>query len=132
MKRWVTSASRFFWPVLLAVVPAAAAALAAEHREPGYALNSAWVYRLQVALAFFVGTYLLIVTLWLAYQGRSFGKVGVPGGPELDVPDPDLEQAAEGFGEFVDDAKERLDRHDDSLEDLDDRVRRLEGGPEDH
>lgn len=48
------------------------------------------------------------------------------------MPDPDLEQAAEGFGEFVDEAKERLDRHDDSLEDLDDRVRRLEGGPEDH
>lgn len=128
----MSRANRFFWPVLLALAPAAAAALGAERREPGYALNSVWVYRLQVALAFFVGTYLLIVTLWLAYQGRSFGKVGVPGGPELDVPDPDLERAAEGFDEFVDEAKGRLDRHDDSLEDLDDRVRRLEGGEGDH
>jgi hypothetical protein len=113
------------------LLPAAIAAASAEGREPGYALNSLWVYRLQVGVAFFVGVYLVVITLWLAYQGRSFGKIGVPGGPELDVPDPNLEQAAEGFDEFVEDATTRLGHHDDSLEDLDDRLRRLERREED-
>ena len=109
------------------MLPAGVAAISADAREPGYALDSLWVYRLQVGLAFFVGTYLLVIALWLAYQGRSFGRISIPGGPEMDLPDPNLEAAADGFDEFEDDVRQRLDRHDDSLDDLDDRLAAVEG-----
>jgi hypothetical protein len=116
----------FFWLVVVSLIPSAVAACAADRRAPGYAVNSLWVYRLEVALAFFVGVYVLIVVLWLASQGRSVRQAQLPGGGGVDLPDPNLDRAAEGFDEFQRETQARLETHEDSLDELDDRVTQLE------
>jgi hypothetical protein len=47
---------------------------------PGYALDSAAVWRTEVVVAVFVGPYLLLLATYLATQGRGFTKLIGPGG----------------------------------------------------
>lgn len=49
---------------------------------PTYALDSALVYKAEIALALFLGGYLLVAAVVLAIQGRTVGKVST-GGIEL-------------------------------------------------
>jgi hypothetical protein len=100
VRAWQRNAHPFFWVALAVLVPAAIAAAVAGTRAPGYALHSQWVRRVEVALAVFVGLYVLVLMLWLAYQGRSVQRAQLPGGAGMDLPDPDLTAAAAGFEEY--------------------------------
>jgi hypothetical protein len=100
MQAWAKRAHPFFWGACLMLAPAVAAAAVAGTRAPGYALHSQWVRRLEVGLAVFAGLYVLVLVLWLAYQGRSVERAELPGGAGIGLPDPDLDAAAAGFEDF--------------------------------
>jgi hypothetical protein len=46
---------------------------------PAYALDSAVVYKCEVALALFLGLYLLVAAVALAIEGRTLGKISTTG-----------------------------------------------------
>lgn len=71
--------------VVLFAVTAAVCGLAADppHPRPVYALESAAVYRAEIALAIFAALYLMTVTVRLAWHGQTFTRVG----SVLEVPD---------------------------------------------
>ena len=46
---------------------------------PAYALDSAIIYKCEVALALFVALYLLLVAVALAFEGRTVGKITTTG-----------------------------------------------------
>jgi hypothetical protein len=121
IRTWVARAHPFFWLLIASLVPAVASALAVRSLRPGYALNSEFVYRVEVGLATYVCFYALVLLLWLGYQGRSV-NIHLPGGAGVSSPDPGLNAAADAFEEFQKSATARLDAHDDALEDLDRRV----------
>src|SRR4051794_16121646 len=106
----------FFWPIVALLVPAFATAAVAGTRAPAYALHSQWVRRLEIALAVFAGLYILVLMLWLAYQGRSVARAQLPGGAGFDVPDPDLTAAASGFEEYRDKTDARIGALEDAIE----------------
>jgi hypothetical protein len=96
------------------------AAVAAPSKAPGYALDSKWLYRLEVGGAFFIGLLVLLLILWLGYSGRSIGKIDLPGGGgvALPNPDPDLDEAAEGLAGYKQKTDKRLKKLEDSLDAL--------------
>jgi hypothetical protein len=124
--RWFADAHPFLWLPLVASVPAFGAAYFADATAPSYALNSAWVYRLEVWLAFFLGLYVAVLAIWLAQQGRSVRGIQLPGGPGIDLPDPDLDTAASGFQEFERSTRARQDRADESIRILTEQVADLQ------
>jgi hypothetical protein len=107
----------FFWFATTAFVPAAVVAITVESRGPGYALNSVAIYRLEVGFACLLSIYMLVILLWLAYRGESFGNVQLPGGmgAELKNPDPDVTEAADDFLEFKKKTEQTLAKHEESI-----------------
>lgn len=75
-----------FFVCLLLLVPAMLAGSAADSEPPAVALNSEWVYRAEVGLLIYGLEYLLLLVLWLAYFGKSFGRLSLPSGAGVDVP----------------------------------------------
>lgn len=62
--------------ILCAVASLVAGALAAvPGKVPDWALRSALVYRLEIALAAFMGLYVIVVSVRLAQQGRAFTRL---------------------------------------------------------
>jgi hypothetical protein len=121
--RWAANAKPLFWVMLVPVLPALVAAHFAGGGSPTYALESDWVYRLEVALAFYFGLFIFFLTLYLAYYGHTFKRMELPGGPAVETPDPaTLDSAAEGFEEFKDETEAVLAQHEEALDDLDDRL----------
>ena len=118
MRDWASKAHPFFWLLGLLFVPAVVAAFATPGRAPGYALDSAWLYRLEVGGAFYLGSLLVALTLWLAYSGRTFGDFQLPGGAGMSVPppDPDLDDAAEGLAGYKQKTDERLRKLEENIE----------------
>jgi hypothetical protein len=117
---WWKAAHPFFWLLWALLVPTVAAVAAAPSRAPGYALESAWLYRLEVGGAFYVGLLLLSLIFWLGYSGRSVGKVQLPGGGGMALanPDPDLDDAAEGLAGYKQKTDRRLEKLENSLDEL--------------
>jgi hypothetical protein len=111
---FATDAHRFFLVLFLMLIPAALAAVSTKAHEPGYALDSVWIYRFEVGLAFFLFEYVLLLALWLAYQGRSIGKIELPGGGGIDMKNP-AKQTADGFKEFRDTTKDQLANDSESI-----------------
>jgi hypothetical protein len=113
-REWRTGAHPFFWVVALMLVASVAAAAAAPSRSPAYALQSAWLYRIEVGGASFLALTVAALVLWLSYSGRSLGHVQVPGvGVELRNPDPDLDDAADelaGYRQWIERRLEKLER----------------------
>lgn len=118
-------ANPFFGVVCVATIALVAGVVLAPNSAPGYALNAKGVYRLEIGLACFLVVYLVGLALQLAHQGRSLGKLQVGGVSAGPLPDPNLTAARDGFDEFERVVKERLDKHDDSLEDIDGRLNEL-------
>ena len=110
----------FFWVLWFLLAAAVAAAIAAPSHAPGFALDSVWVYRLEVGGAFFVGVLVVALVLWLGYSGRSIGKLQLPGGGgmELGNPDPDLDDAAAGLAGYKQKTDRRLEKLENSLAEL--------------
>jgi hypothetical protein len=46
---------------------------------PSYALDSAIVYRCEVGLALFLGGYLFVIAIVLAFEGKTLGKISTAG-----------------------------------------------------
>lgn len=46
---------------------------------PSYALDSAIVYRCEVGLALFLGEYLFVIAIVLAFEGKTVGKISTTG-----------------------------------------------------
>ena len=117
----------FFWLVLSGMVPAVATAIAADKRTPGYALGSEWVYYLEIGFAVFLGCYLLALAIVLSYQGRSIGRLELPGGGGMQPPDPaQLQVAANAFEEFQEETRLRLKDDTASIASLEERVQTLQ------
>lgn len=72
---------------------------------------------MQVGLAFLLVAYVLVILLWLAYRGESFGKVQLPGGigADLKSPDPEVEHAADAHDAFKRRTDATLAVHEDTL-----------------
>ena len=129
LERWVAQAHPLFWVLLAPVLPALAAACSVDGGSPTYALESEWVYRLEVALAFYFGLLLVCLTLRLAYFGHTFRRVELPGGPAIEMPDlAGLAAAARGFSQFRHDTEEALAHHEEAIGVLDHRLAALEDG----
>jgi hypothetical protein len=118
---WVARAHPFFWLLVASLIPAVVSAALVRSLRPGYALNAAFIYRLEIGFATYVCFYALALLLWLGYQGRSV-NIQLPGGAGVSTPDPGLSDAADAFEEFQTSTTARLDAHDDALEDLDRRL----------
>jgi hypothetical protein len=116
----------FFWPVIGIIAIAVLAALSTEAQEPAFALNSALVYRLQIAGAVVIAGYSAIVLLWLAWHGLTLRRVELPGGVAVETPQANLDQAAADIEVTMAKATQRLDAHNDSIAELDDRLAWLE------
>jgi hypothetical protein len=124
-------ADPFFWVTLAALAPGVLAAIFAPDKSPGYALGAVGLYRFELGLAFFLASYVLGLILILAYQGRSLGPLKLANVVETDLPDPtkqdpDIAVAKTGFDAFETQATERLDAHDDSFLDIEERLKALE------
>ena len=122
----------FFWAFLAVVVVAVLGASLAADEEPAWALRSGWVYRAEVGLALAGAVYVLLVAGWLAWSGRTFRRIELPGGPAIEAPP--LDQAASGVDEVAkefDDYRVKNDelvkRLGSALDKLNERVERLEG-----
>lgn len=114
---WRRHAHPFFWMVCLLLLLAGFAAFSVPSKAPGYALESSWLYRLEVGGAFFVGLLVVVLVLWLGYSGRSIGGLQLPGGGGVNLPhpDPDLDDAAEGLAGYKQKTDARLERLEDSI-----------------
>jgi hypothetical protein len=115
---WRVRAHPFFWVLLTLLIPAIAVAAVAPSKTPGYALDSGWLYRLEVAGACFLALFVLALLLWLAYSGRTVGNVQLPGGAGMSIPppDPDLDDAAEGLAGYKQKTDRRLEKIEENME----------------
>lgn len=93
---------------------------------PDFALRSAAVYRIEVAVATFAGPYLIFMALFLALHNRGFSDIGMNG-----LRAQDMSSASEG--EMIEEERLRLrelsrvlERSNQLVQHLDRRVRRLE------
>jgi hypothetical protein len=116
----------FFFAFVAAVVLGAIASGFAGGDAPGYALHSNLVYRLEVGGVVLAFAYVLAVAGWLAWQGRA---MRVELGPA--VVDPSaatgLDEAASGFEELETKVSSQLEEFGGAFEDIEDRLKRLEG-----
>jgi hypothetical protein len=109
-----------------ALVVAVAAAAFAPARAPAVALYWNPIYRAEIALVVLAFAYLLGVAGWMAWHGEAFRRIELPDGAALERDTQELDAAAAGFGEFRDSVDLRLEEIDGALEDLIERVERLE------
>lgn len=123
---WSSRADPFFWLVVLALVPAVVVASLMDAERPSWALRSAAVHRLEVGLAVFLGGYVVALALANAFRGRTFGRLGLPGGAEFDPRDPALQEASEGAAEFESEARGGLRDLTEAVSLMNDRVSKLE------
>jgi hypothetical protein len=125
-REWAKKADPFFWLVLVGLVPAALAAWAVDPYEPSWALRSVAVYRIEVGLVVFLASYLIALALGNGYKGRSLGKLGLPGGGEVEPKDPALQEASEGAAEFEKETRGGLADLADAIATMNGRVSALE------
>jgi hypothetical protein len=117
--KWREGAYPFFWLLWLLLLPSIAAAAFAPNKSPGYALDSAWLYRLEVGGAFYMGLFVLVLIFWLGYTGRSVGDVQTPvagGVGNIPPPNPGLDDAAEGLSGYRQKTDGRLEKLEQNIE----------------
>jgi hypothetical protein len=69
-REWARGADPFFWLVLVGLIPAVLVGWQVSPERPSWALRSAAVYRMEVGLAVFLGSYFVALALANAYQVR--------------------------------------------------------------
>ena len=96
---------------------------------PTYALDSAVLYKCEVALALFFGAYLLIAAVVLAIEGRTVGKISTTGielPSDLSASALEQQKAIESYERLrqeVNERDQRLMREVERLWDEVDRIR---------
>ena len=115
----------------IALAVAVVAAALAPARAPAVALYWNPIYRAEIALVVLAIAYLLGVVAWMAWHGEAFRRIELPGGTALERDASELDGAASGFGDFRSKVDLRLTEIDGALEDLIERVGRLETGSQD-
>jgi len=118
----------FAWILAAALVLAIVAAALAPDRAPAVALYWNPIYRAEIALVVLALAYLLAVAGWMAFNGQAFRRIELPGGTVLERDASELDAAATEFDGFQESVAERLDAMEVSLEDLIERVSRIEAG----
>lgn len=126
LQELVRGADPFFWLVLISIVPSVWVALTVKAKAPTWSLQSAVVYRLEVGLAVLLVGYIVALMTALAYTGRSIGRLGLPGGGNVDPKDPSLSEASEGANEFQQEARNNFKDLADALGTMNERVVALE------
>ena len=126
-----TKSHRFFKVLVAASVLAIMGAATVRGAPPAAALESHVLWRLEVGLAILLVAYAFSMLMWLAYHGK-WTKVPVPGAnggvePGGDI-DEELDSAATDLERLVAQAKQRLDDHDEVIEQIVSRLRKLDGG----
>jgi hypothetical protein len=114
--------SPLFYLVVVATTAAGIAGLCATPRQPGYALDSSVVYRVEVSAAVLLGLYFTALSLWLAWHGKGFFKLEIGpakaealGAEHIENAAADLEGLREDFEQFRREADEALRRLDERL-----------------
>ncbi|HMI82009.1 MAG TPA: hypothetical protein VK480_09510 [Solirubrobacterales bacterium] len=93
---------------------------------PDFALRSAVIYRVEVALAAFAGPYLILMALFLALHNRGFSDIGVNGLRAQDMSSASLKAMADKRRLQMGELRRLLTRSNQMVRQLDHRVRRLE------
>jgi hypothetical protein len=103
-----------FWISLALLVPAGLAVQAADGDAPDVALQSQWVWGMEIGLLVFVLEYVLAIVLWLAYFGKTLARVELPSGTGVEVPDGgDLRRAAEETDSITTEIRENQERQNE-------------------
>jgi hypothetical protein len=118
----------FAWMLLAALVLAVLTAALAPGRAPAVALYWNPIYRAEIALVVLALAYLLGIAGWMAYNGEAFRRIELPGGAALERDTQDLDAAAASIDDLQDTAVRRIEALETSVEDVIDRLTRLEGG----
>jgi hypothetical protein len=125
VKEWWNGSHSYFRVLLLAFIPAVAAAASAGGDLPAVALGSDVLYRAEIVVAVLLLAYAVLMMLWLAYTGRLV-KVPVPGTGGGLEPTEKIDDAATSLETFKGEAQERFENHDDILRNLRDRLTAVE------
>jgi hypothetical protein len=118
--------SSLFWLVGLATIGGIVAAAAADSETPGFALNSVWVYRAEVGLAFLGAIYLVAMTLWLAWYGKGFFELGAFGSTLKAPGAEEIEEAGDDVSDVGKEIEKLQEETTGGLKELDERVTALE------
>jgi hypothetical protein len=103
-----------FWISLALLVPAGLAAQAADGGAPGVALQSDWVWHIEIGLLVFALGYVLAIVLWLAYFGKTVTRLELPSGTGVEVPGGgDLKRAAEETDSITTEVRENQERQNE-------------------
>lgn len=113
---------------MAALVLALVAAALAPDRAPAFALYWNPIYRAEIALAVLALSYLLAVVGWMAWNGQAFRRIELPGGTVIERDTEELDAAAMSLNEYKTSLDARLAAVESALEDLIERVDRIEDG----
>ena len=115
----------FYLAGLAVVAGGIAAACASGDKDPGFALQSNLVYRLEIGLATLAVLYVVALILWLAWHGKGFfklpGGIEAPGGEEIESAANDLDAMRVDLDEFRSEAESSLIDLDARLQAIEDR-----------
>jgi hypothetical protein len=122
-----------FVVVAILLSGAAAAALIADAKSPSYALGSEFVYRVEIGAVTVVALLFSLTALNLASYGRTFTQFGA-GTAQASAPDPAaaLDDASRQLEELATDLRAELDALSNYVEELGQRLDRLDGGGASH
>ena len=93
---------------------------------PDFALRSAAVYRIEVAVATFAGPYLIFMALFLALHNRGFSDIGMNGLRAQDMSSASLEAKTDQQHHQLGELNRFMRKSNRLVRRLDRRVRRLE------
>jgi hypothetical protein len=108
----------FLWVYALALALGALAAALAPGRAPAVALHWNPIYRLEIGAVVVAAVYLVGVGGWMAWHGRAFRRLELPGGAAIERDAEELDAAATHFDTFTESTVERLDALQDAVERL--------------
>jgi hypothetical protein len=124
---WIT---RWGFPILVAGAVAAGLLVAVTAPVPvdvpSVALRAAVVYRIEVGAAIFAGLYLMAMAFVLALHNQAFSEFGTNGVKALDIADQGQQRAITEHESALRSVGAMVNSAQASIEDLDNRVNRLE------
>jgi hypothetical protein len=112
----------FLWVYASALTVGVLAAALAPARASAVALGWNPIYRVEVGLVALAAVYIVGVTGWMAWHGRAFRRLELPGGAAIERDAEELDAAVSAFGTFQDTMVGRLDALEEAVEHLTERL----------